>query len=62
MSFTEVQLLSFVCSTGGKGRKSSLWNLQNLGSAPPGEGDPWLFGEAGEIGFFVWDVPGAIYR
>ena len=29
---TEVQLLSFVCSTGGKGSKSRLWNIQNLGA------------------------------
>jgi len=26
-----VQLLSFVCSTGGKGSKPRLWNIQNLG-------------------------------
>jgi len=32
---TEVQLLRFVCSTGGKGGKPRLWNLQNLGAAPP---------------------------
>ena len=27
-----VQFLSFVCSTGGKGSKPRLWNLQNLGA------------------------------
>ena len=26
---TEVQLLSFVCSTEGKGSKPPLWNIQN---------------------------------
>ena len=29
---TEVQFLSFVCSTGGKGSKPRLWNRQNLGA------------------------------
>ena len=29
---TEVQLLSFVCSTLGKGSKPRLWNIQNLGA------------------------------
>ena len=29
---TGVQLLSFVCSTGGKGSKLRLWNIQNLGA------------------------------
>ena len=33
--FTEVELLSFVCSTGGKGYKPRLWNIQNLGPVPP---------------------------
>ena len=32
---TEAQLLSFVCSTGGKGSKFSLRNLQNLDAVPP---------------------------
>jgi len=32
---TEVQLLSFVCSTGCKNRKSRLCNIQNLGAVPP---------------------------
>ena len=32
---TEVQLLSFVCSTGRKGSKPRLWNIQNLGPVPP---------------------------
>jgi len=32
---TEVQLLSFVCSTGGKGSQPRLWNIQNLGPVPP---------------------------
>ena len=32
---TEVQLLSFVCSTEGKGSKPRLWNIQNLGAVPP---------------------------
>ena len=27
---TEVELLSFVCSTGGKGSKPRLWNIQKL--------------------------------
>jgi len=31
---TEVQLLSFICSTGAKGSKPSLWNIQNLGAVP----------------------------
>jgi len=31
---TEVQLLSFVCSTGNKGSKPRLWNIQNLGAVP----------------------------
>ena len=35
MALTEVQLLSFVCSTGGKGSKPRLWNVQNLGAVPP---------------------------
>jgi len=30
-----VQFLSFVCSTGGKGCKFVLRNLQNLGAVPP---------------------------
>ena len=34
-ALTEVQLLSFVCSTGGKGSKPRLWNIQNLGPVPP---------------------------
>jgi len=32
---TEVQLLSIVCSTGGRGSKPRLWNIQNLGAVPP---------------------------
>ena len=32
---TEVQLLSFVCFTGGKGSQPRLWNIQNLGAVPP---------------------------
>ena len=32
---TEVQLLSFVCSTGGKGSEPRVWNIQNLGAVPP---------------------------
>jgi len=32
---TEVQLLSFVCCTGGRGSKPRLWNIQNLGVVPP---------------------------
>ena len=31
---TEVQLLSFVCSTGGKGDQPRLWNIQRLGAVP----------------------------
>ena len=34
---TEVQLLSIVCSTGGRGSKPHLWNIQNLGAVPPYE-------------------------
>ena len=30
-----IQLLSFVCSTGRKGSKPRLWNIQNLGPVPP---------------------------
>ena len=32
---TEVQLLSFVCSIGGKSGQPGLWNIQNLGAVPP---------------------------
>ena len=32
---TEVQLLGFVRSTGGKGNQPRLWNIQNLGPVPP---------------------------
>jgi len=35
VDLTEVQLLSFVCSTGRKASKTSLWNVQNLGAVPP---------------------------
>ena len=31
---TEVELLSFVCYTGGKDSKPRLWNIQNLGAVP----------------------------
>jgi len=34
-NYTEVLLLCLICSTGCKGSKPRLWNLQNLGAVPP---------------------------